>query len=74
MENRRKEITRDDLKLISEHQSYPKLIEEFRRRLDECRLAVDSIKLDKLLELQGRIQTYKDIINLFTEVYDGERE
>ena len=61
-------LTSDDLKLITEHHVYPKLMEEFQLRLAKVREAVDSVRPEKLIELQGRIQTYKEIIDLFTEI------
>jgi len=43
-------------------------MEEFQLRLAKVREAVDSVRPEKLIELQGRIQTYKEIIDLFTEI------
>lgn len=61
-----------DIKQLAEYPAYPKLIAEFEDRLESCRRAADEISPEKLLELQGRIQTWKEIINLFNvEVYDG---
>jgi len=67
------DLSRDDLKLIATHHVYPKLIKEIQLRLSKCRDAVDTVSPEKLLELQGRIHTYKETIGLLTEVYKKEK-